>query len=172
MEQIYCVNCLREVPAYPCPLCGHDPARIPEVSQSLKQCILHGRYLTGRATEKNGFEIIYRGLDLSEKAPVTILEFFPAGKALRKADGSVSWVIPPVQNRESMLTRVRGQLPRDAILDSFSENGTIYIVCKPRSHMVPSPPKPKQSEWLPFLLALLVLALTTLAIAPWAMTLL
>ena len=52
MEQIYCMNCLRQTPAYPCPLCGYDPSDAPQVTQALEQSIRHGRYLTGRALEK------------------------------------------------------------------------------------------------------------------------
>ena len=54
MERIYCMNCLRETPAYPCPLCGYAPRVTPAVNQALEQCILHGRYLTGRALGRRG----------------------------------------------------------------------------------------------------------------------
>ena len=95
MERIYCKNCLRETPAYPCPLCGYDPEAAPAVSQALEQCILHGRYLTGRAMEKTPIGISYKALDLEENRPVSIREFFPAGQAQRQPDGSLSWLTPP-----------------------------------------------------------------------------
>ena len=83
MERLYCVNCLRQTPAYPCPLCGYDPGSAPAVGQALEQSILHGRYLTGRPLEKNSLEILYKGLDLTGSRPVVIHEFFPAGQAER-----------------------------------------------------------------------------------------
>ena len=120
MEQIYCMNCLRQTPAYPCPLCGYNPSDAPQVTQALEQSILHGRYLTGRALEKNNFEIVYRGLDLSQNKPVTIWEFFPAAQASRQQDGSLSWATPLTEDPEAILARVRQRIPQDAIADSFS----------------------------------------------------
>ena len=174
MEQLYCMNCLRETPTYPCPLCGYDPAGTPEVPQALEQSILHGRYLTGRALEKNNIEIIYKGLDLAENSPVTVWEFFPAGQAARQKGGSLSWAVPQEHRQEAMLTRIRQRIPGAEILDSFPENGTVYVICKPasRSPRPVAPPREKENEWLPFLLALLVLALVAITLAPWIMDLL
>lgn len=168
MEGIYCMNCLRRAPAYPCPLCGYDPADAPAVAQALPQSILHGRYLTGRALEKNAFEITYRGLDLSENRPVTLREFFPAGQAERKEDGSLEWAPEAPGRQADVLARARRRLPRTAIRDSFSENGTTYIVCEPGQH--PGPvrrnPRPKEdNEWIPFLLAMVLLV--TLGLTMW-----
>ncbi|MGM9605207.1 MAG: hypothetical protein ACI3XG_09080 [Faecousia sp.] len=165
MERIYCMNCLRQTPAYPCPLCGYDPAAAPAVNQALEQCILHGRYLTGRALEKNAIEITYKGLDLSEDRPVTIREFFPAGQAQRKTGGSLEWADRIPMSEADVLTHARQRLPEGMIRDSFSENGTVYIVCEPdRSPVRPQQPQPvkKENEWIPFLLALLLLALAAL----------
>lgn len=165
MERIYCMNCLRQTPAYPCPLCGYDPGVAPAVNQALEQCILHGRYLTGRALEKNAIEIIYKGLDLSENRPVTIREFFPAGQAARRPDGSLEWAAPAAMDETAILAQARRRLPEGIIRDSFSENGTVYIVCEPDRSPVRSesrPPEKKENEWIPFLLALLVLALAAL----------
>ena len=170
MEQIYCMNCLRQTPAYPCPLCGYDPSDAPQVTQALEQSILHGRYLTGRALEKNNFEIVYRGLDLSQNRPVTIWEFFPAAQASRQQDGSLSWATPLTEDPEAILARVRQRIPQAAIADSFSENGTVYIVCKPAPArpLPPAQPKKKESEWLPPVLALLFLCLAVLTgVALW-----
>ena len=169
MEQLYCMNCLRETPSYPCPLCGYDPAHTPEVPQALEQSILHGRYLTGRALEKNNIEIIYKGLDLAKNSPVTVWEFFPAGQAARQEGGSLAWSVPQAQSPEAMLARIRQQIPGREILDSFPENGTVYVICKPavRSSQPSAPPRRKENEWLPFLLALLVLALASITLAPW-----
>lgn len=170
MEQVYCLNCLRRIPAYPCPLCGYDPSGTPAVAQALEQCILRGRYLTGRVLEKNAMEILYRGRDLAEDREVIIREFFPQGKARRRTDGSLDWIgspkpaeaLPPQPSR-------RGE----TLLDSFSENNTIYTVCQSAPPLPrPRGEKRKQSGWLPFLLALLVLALIAAAAAPWLLPLL
>ena len=165
MERIYCKNCLRETPAYPCPLCGYDPEAAPAVSQALEQCILHGRYLTGRALEKTPIGISYKALDLEENRPVSIREFFPAGQAQRQPDGSLSWLTPP--HPEGALG-THSQMPEDVVLDSFSENNTIYTVFRPVAPSRKRPPqvRKKESEWLPFLLALLLFLLTIAAALP------
>ena len=165
MEQGYCLNCLRRIPSYPCPLCGYDPAQTPAVAQALEQSILRGRSLTGRVLEKNALEILYRGRDLAEDREVVIRECFPLGKARRKTDGSLDWRGAP-QPEEALPPQPRRQ--GEIRLDSFSENNTIYTVCQ----SAPPPPKPrrakkKQSGFLPFLLALLALALAAAAAAPW-----
>lgn len=171
MEHIYCMNCMRQTPAYPCPLCGYDPKEAPVVSQALEQSILHGRYLTGRAMEKNNIEIIYKGLDLYENKPVTIWEFFPMGQADRLEDGTLRWKAPPSQSQEAMRSQIRQRISQTEICDSFPENDTVYVVCKPRPPCPPAPlPQRKENGWLPFLLALLVLSLSAIALAPFLMT--
>ena len=165
MEQLYCMNCLRQTPAYPCPLCGFDPGAVPAVPHALAQCILHGRYLTGRPLEKDAIEILYKGMDLAENRPVVIREFFPASQAERAPDGSLIWMTQPPENRQALLARTHRCLPQEDLLDSFPENGTVYTICQPNP---PSPPeaqpqRKKENEWIPFLLALLILALAALA---------
>lgn len=166
MEQLYCMNCLAQIPACPCPLCGYDPSQSPRVPQALEQSILRGRYLTGRALEKNSFEIVYRGLDLAENKPVALWEFFPAAQAERVENGFLKWNSPASEKQESILSRVRQRLPQDAVLDSFSENGTVYIVCKPTPERpTPVQPPKKENEWIPILFALVTIALTALTAA-------
>lgn len=171
MEQIYCRNCLRRTPAYPCQLCGYDPSDFPEVAQGLEQCILHGRYLTGRVLEKNSMEILYKGRDLAEDREVILREFFPAGKAERREDGSLRWIAAP-EPEEALPPQPRRR--GETLLDSFSENNTIYTVCQPNTRRPMSreiTPKEKEREWLPFLLALLSLILAAAAAAPWILPL-
>lgn len=166
MEQLYCMNCLHQTPAYPCPLCGYDPGAAPVVHHALDQCILHGRYLTGRVLEKNAIEIIYKGMDLAENRQVVIREFFPAAQAGRASDGSLVWVAQPPEDRQALLAQAHRHLPQEAIQDSFPENGTVYTICQPNQ---PSPPpeaqpqRKQENEWIPFLLALLILTLVVLA---------
>ena len=168
MEQLYCMNCLHQTPAYPCPLCGYDPGAAPVVHHALGQCILHGRYLTGRVLEKNAIEIIYKGMDLAENRQVVIREFFPAAQAGRAPDGSLVWVAQPPEDRQALLAQAHRHLPQEAIQDSFPENGTVYMVCQPDPpqprQMLPS--KKKDNEWLPFLLALLILILCAVTLGP------
>lgn len=164
MERIYCMNCLRQIPAYPCPLCGYAPGAAPAVSQALEQSILHGRYLTGRALEKNAIEIVYKGLDLKENRPVLLREFFPAVQAERPPGGSLSRRRRLPEDWEAMPAQTQ-RLPRETIIDSFSENGTVYTVCLPGQSSPPPeipPERKKENEWIPFLLALLILTLAAL----------
>lgn len=166
MEQLYCMNCLGQIPAYPCPLCGYDPSQSPRISQALEQSILRGRYLTGRVLEKNSIEIVYRGLDLVENRPVTLWEFFPGSQAERLENGHLKWNSPAGENEQTILSRLRQRLPQEAVLDSFSENSTVYIVCKPAAQRpVPVQHPKKENEWIPILFALVVLALTALTAA-------
>lgn len=166
MEQLYCMNCLDQIPAYPCPLCGYDPSQSPRISQALEQSILRGRYLTGRVLEKNSFEIVYRGLDLVENKPVTLREFFPNTQAERLENGLLKWNTPTMENEQTILSRLRQRLPQDAVLDSFSENSTVYIVCKPAAQRpAPAEPPSKENEWIPVLFALVTLSLTALTAA-------
>lgn len=166
MEQLYCMNCLGQIPTYPCPQCGYAPSQSPGVSQALEQSILRGRYLTGRVLEKNSIELVYRGLDLVENKPVTLWEFFPIAQAERLENGHVKWNAPAGEDPQVILSRLRQRLPQDAVLDSFSENGTVYIVCKPAAQRpVPVQHPKKENEWIPILFALVVLALTALTAA-------
>lgn len=165
MEGLYCANCLRRAPAYPCPLCGYDPAGTPGVARAMDPCILHGRYLTGRVLEKNALEMVYAGRDLALDRRVDIHEFFPAGKAERCADGSLRWTAPP---RPEEALPPQPHRPGETLLDSFSEHNTIYTICQPLPPArQPRQPEKRSGEWLPFLLALLVLALAALTAAPW-----
>ena len=136
MEGLYCANCLRRAPAYPCPLCGYDPAGTPGVARAMDPCILHGRYLTGRVLEKNALEMVYAGRDLALDRRVDIHEFFPAGKAERCADGSLHWTAPP---RPEEALPPQPHRPGETLLDSFSEHNTIYTICQP---IPPCPPAP------------------------------
>lgn len=165
MEDCRCPNCLCRIPAYPCLLCGYDPTGAPVVLQAMEPRLLHGRYLTGRVLEKNALEIVYRGRDVEEGRLVSIREFFPAGKAERSADGSLRWTSPPWPGEALPPQRPR---PGEPVLDSFSENNTIYTVFPaPLPGRKPRQSPRRENEWLPFLLALLLLSLTALAAAPW-----
>ena len=166
MERLYCVNCLRQTPAYPCLLCGYDPAAAPAVSQALEQSILHGRYLTGRPLEKNSLEILYKGLDLAGNRPVVIHEFFPGGQAEREEDGTLRWAASPWEEENTLPDRFRQQLPQERVLDSFQENGTVYTVCQPVPPWQALPSLKEDNEWLPFLLALLILILFAVTLGP------
>ncbi len=160
MGQHYCMNCLRQVPAGKCPLCGFDPAAVPPVSQAMAQAILAGRYLTGRAVQKTGYDITYRGRDLVEDKPVLIQEYFPAGQARRSGDGiGLCWAQKP-ESTDDLLRRVR-ESASAPIVEAFPENGTVYVI---RRELSAPPPKQvsrpaKESELVPFLIALAIVGL-------------
>lgn len=151
------MNCLRPVPGGKCPLCGFESTAVPPVSQAMAQSILAGRYLTGRAVQKTGYDITYRGRDLVEDKPVLIQEYFPAGQVQRDRDGiGVRWIQEP-ESPDDLLRRAR-ESAAAPILETFPENGTVYVV---RRELPAPPPRQdsrpaKESELTPFLIALAV----------------
>ena len=69
MERLYCVNCLRQTPAYPCPLCGYDPGAAPVVHHAhLAQKLQNTRCILGlRETDfHNDSSKIYSGVIVSK----------------------------------------------------------------------------------------------------------
>lgn len=157
------MNCLRQVPAGKCPLCGFDPAAVPPVPQAMAQAILAGRYLTGRAVQKTGFDITYRGRDLVEDRPVLIQEYFPAGQVRRDGDGiGLCWTREP-EEPDVLLRRAR-ESAAAPIVDAFPENGTVYVV---RRELPAPPPRQdsrpaRESELIPFLIALAIIGVLLL----------
>lgn len=162
MGQHYCMNCLRQVPAGKCPLCGFDSAAVPPVSQAMAQSILAGRYLTGRAVQKTGYDITYRGRDLVEDKPVLIQEYFPAGQVQRAGDGiGLHWLREP-ESPDSLLRRAR-ESAAAPIVEAFPENDTVYVIRRE----LPAPPKQvsppaRENELVPFLIALAVVGVVLL----------
>ncbi len=157
------MNCLRQVPVGKCPLCGFDPAAVPPVPQAMAQAILAGRYLTGRAVQKTGYDITYRSRDLVEDKPVLIQEYFPAGQVQRAKDGiGLRWLREP-ENPDSLLRRAR-ESAAAPIVEAFPENGTVYVV---RRELPAPPPQQvnqpaKESELPPFLIALAIVGVLLL----------
>lgn len=150
------MNCLRQVPAGKCPLCGFDSAAVPPVPQAMAQSILAGRYLTGRAVQKTGYDITYRGRDLVDDKPVLIQEYFPAGQVRRAGDGiGLCWAQEP-EGPDVLLRRARESAA--PIVEAFPENGTVYVV---RRELPAPPPRQdsrpaRESELVPFLIALAI----------------
>ncbi len=163
MGQHYCMNCLRQVPAGKCPLCGFDSAAVPPVPQAMAQSILAGRYLTGRAIQKTGYDITYRGRDLAEDKPVLIQEYFPAGQVHRAGDGiGLCWAQEP-ENPDGLLRRAR-ESAAAPIVEAFPENGTVYVI---RRELPAPPPRPvsppaRENELVPFLIALAIVGVLLL----------
>ncbi len=157
------MNCLRQVPAGKCPLCGFDSAAVPPVPQAMAQAILAGRYLTGRAVQKTGFDITYRGRDLVEDKPVLIQEYFPAGQVRRAGDGiGLCWTGEP-EEPDVLLRRAR-ESAAAPIADAFPENGTVYVV---RRELPAPPPRQdsrpaRENELIPFLIALAIIGVLLL----------
>lgn len=157
------MNCLRQVPAGKCPLCGFDPAAVPPVPQAMAQSILAGRYLTGRAIQKTGYDITYRGRDLVEDKPVLIQEYFPAGQVQRAGDGiGLRWTREP-EGPDVLLRRAR-ESATAPIVEAFPENDTVYVVRRELPTPPPrqvSPPA-RESELAPFLIALAIVGVLLL----------
>lgn len=158
------MNCLRQVPAGKCPLCGFDPAAVPPVSQAMAQSILAGRYLTGRAVQKTGYDITYRGRDLVEDKPVLIQEYFPAGQVQRSEDGiGVRWLREP-ESSDSLLRRARESAA--PIVEAFPENDTVYVIRRelpaPPPGQASPPAREKESELPAFLIALAIVGVLLL----------
>ncbi len=159
------MNCLRQVPAGKCPLCGFDPAAVPPVPQAMAQAILAGRYLTGRAVQKTGYDITYRGRDLVEDKPVLIQEYFPAGQVQRTEDGiGLRWLREP-ESPESLLRRAR-ESAAAPIVEAVPENDTVYVIRRelpaPPPGQVSPPAREKESELPPVLLALAIVGVLLL----------
>jgi len=153
------MNCLRQVPTGKCPLCGFDPAAVPPVPQAMDPSILAGRYLTGRAVQKTGYDITYRGRDLAQDRPVLIQEYFPAGQVQRAGDGiGVHWLREP-EKPDDLLRRAR-ESAAAPIVEAFPENGTVYVVRREPPAPTPGKVSPsageKESELAPFLIALAI----------------
>ncbi len=104
---------------------------------------LHRRYTVRRVTGFDNCTIIYDGFDYVAKQPVSIIEFFPRGLAIRAmSSGTVS-----PANRESgalfflcseaFLTQYSGLKQAIgspnilSVFDAFFENGTAYAIVEP-----------------------------------------
>jgi len=136
MEQFRCYGCMRLISDPVCPHCGH-PAQGTNVPHQLTVgTVLRGRYLVGRAISQTEGSIEYVALDQSQDKPVTVCEYFPVRYARRENNRVV-----PEEPEEAFtagfesrsryvsllaavpeLTRVSGTL------DTFSQNGTVYLV--------------------------------------------
>ena len=144
MPSKLCMNCFSDYnptrDGSRCPLCGWDNSR-QQPPRALKyETELASRYITGRARSQNGEGITYRGLDISDRSPVCIREFYPAALARRSDSG----VVEPArehfrtfqQYKDNFLelaksvSRLREVTVVESVLDIVEDNGTVYTIYK------------------------------------------
>ena len=143
IELNYCYNCMKQLDAGQsvCPDCGYDnsvnhnpPIILPEGT------MLAGKYVVGRALDRDEFGIPYVGLNISLGLRVAIKECFPQGLSLRAPntlrvmpssarDKTLSFqqVCDEFQAKAQILAQLNSQY-FVKILDNFRENGTAYVV--------------------------------------------
>ncbi len=123
-----------------CVFCGYDLKAKPEASLRLPPgTVLKKRYIIGTESTNDGTYQIYRACDIKKDSEVTVWELLPQKLEKRMEDGGISFsdeetkkkfqqscdelickcsIIKNLDIEEGMLVP----------LDSFTENGTVYIV--------------------------------------------
>lgn len=123
-----------------CVFCGYDLKAKPEASLRLPPgTVLKKRYIIGTESTNDGTYQIYRACDIKKDSEVTVWELLPQKLEKRMENGSISFsdeetkkkfqqscdelickcsIIKNLDIEEGMLVP----------LDSFTENGTVYIV--------------------------------------------
>lgn len=129
-----CMACMQDRGGYEvCMHCGY-PDGTPQVSQEhlpQRTLLKKGRYLVGRSHPEGAEEVIYAAYDCELGMPVTVHEYFPTGAARRQEHAEV---LPTSDAFEAglrkFLTNARMQKTEsgEPLLDSFRENGTVYLV--------------------------------------------
>ncbi|MBQ2668221.1 MAG: PASTA domain-containing protein [Clostridia bacterium] len=139
-SKTYCMNCFTAMDALAdkCPRCGWSDAG--QVRNALPfGTVLRDKYLIGQATRINGAGISYAALERKTNEKVEIREFFPTSIAFRESNGVGVHSAPGAELKYSdylseferyiqKLIGVSGIKRIPAVLDSFSENQTQYVV--------------------------------------------
>ncbi len=136
-----CMGCMGDGGgAASCPQCQWDANAPPDSPLYLKaRTILNGQYLVGRVLGHGGFGITYLGWDLNLARKIAIKEYFPAGIAMRPADGErvsaysaamqkdFQWGLDRYLEEARVLARF--DHPNiSAVINFFSANGTAYMI--------------------------------------------
>lgn len=101
--------------------------------------LLNEKYLLGQAVRQNGSGFTYAALEKKSNLKVEIREFFPDTLARRDASGVVvrpaagaelqySDYLSEYERLSQNLVRVSGMKRIPAVLDTFSQNNTLYMV--------------------------------------------
>ena len=135
----FCPNCFNEVSSFVCSHCGYDQHNAKQFEDVLPpETILNARYLLGRVLGKGGFGITYLSKDLATNRIVAIKECMPEVYSYRAIDNclypkkdcelSFSQCIECFDYEIEALKMLRQNPYVVDVLDSFSENNTVYFV--------------------------------------------
>lgn len=142
-----CPNCFRYnfgVNCYDgaeiCAFCGYDLKAKPEASLRLPPgTVLKKRYIIGTESTNDGTYQIYRACDIQKDSEVTVWELLPQKLEKRMENGSISFSDEEMKKKFqqscdelickcSIIKNIDIEEGMLVPLDSFTENGTAYIV--------------------------------------------
>ena len=142
-----CPNCFRHnfrVNCYDgpeiCVFCGYDLKAKPEASLRLPPgTVLKKRYIIGTESTNDGTYQIYRACDIKKDSEVTVWELLPPKLEKRMENGSISFSDEEMKKKFqqscdelickcSIIKNLDIEEGMLVPLDSFTENGTVYIV--------------------------------------------
>lgn len=142
-----CPNCFRYnfgVNCYDgaeiCAFCGYDLKAKPEASLRLPPgTVLKKRYIIGTESTNDGTYQIYRACDIKKDSEVTVWELLPQKLEKRMENGSISFSDEEMKKKFqqscdelickcSIIKNIDIEEGMLVPLDSFTENGTAYIV--------------------------------------------
>lgn len=142
-----CPNCFRHnfrVNCYDgpeiCVFCGYDLKAKPEASLRLPPgTVLKKRYIIGTESTNDGTYQIYRACDIKKDSEVTVWELLPQKLEKRMENGSISFSDEEMKKKFqqscdeliykcSIIKKLDIEKGMLVPLDSFTENGTAYIV--------------------------------------------
>lgn len=142
-----CMNCMKPTSGETaCPFCGFDNQALQTYPYLPPRTVLTDRYLVGRMLERTSDCVVYMGYDMSQKAPITLREFFPNGLTNRIA-GSNFVILTPGKTREYQeclnnfldlwrnLAKMRQLSAIVPVYDIFEENNTAYAVSEYMEHI-------------------------------------
>lgn len=123
-----------------CVFCGYDLKAKPEASLRLPPgMVLKKRYIIGTESTNDGTYQIYRACDIKKDSEVTVWELLPQKLEKRMENGSISFSDEEMKKKFqqscdelickcSIIKNLDIEEGMLVPLDSFTENGTVYIV--------------------------------------------
>ena len=123
-----------------CVFCGYDLKAKPEASLRLPPgTVLKKRYIIGTESTNDGTYQIYRACDIKKDSEVTVWELLPQKLEKRMENGSISFSDEETKKKFqqscdeliykcSIIKNLDIEKGMLVPLDSFTENGTVYIV--------------------------------------------
>lgn len=123
-----------------CVFCGYDLKAKPEASLRLPPgTVLKKRYIIGTESTNDGTYQIYRACDIKKDSEVTVWELLPKKLEKRMENGSISFSDEEMKKKFqqscdelickcSIIKNIDIEEGMLVPLDSFTENGTVYIV--------------------------------------------